>query len=357
MNRKRTALSVAATGTAAGVVGLVLLAAPAGAGAAPPALPPVSPEALVQSVLTTKVPAFAGTVQVKQNLGLPLPILPTGGADGAAARVYTDGAGKFRLSLDKRMSETTVVGDGGTVWIWDSADRSVRKIPHDANADTPKVPEQLADPSNAAAKLVAAMQADSNVAVDGTSTVAGRPVYQLLLTPKPTEKTLLREVRVAIDSELRVPLRLEVLANGQADPALDIAFSEFTPGTQDASLFQFTPPAGAKVTETKPGDKIDPKAASDLFAQLNPQLVGTGWDTVVVAKIPADLLSGAMGGKTDGPNAMNLIRQIAKPVNGSFGQGWVISTKVATVLITSDGRAAIGAVPQQVLIDALGHVK
>jgi outer membrane lipoprotein-sorting protein len=356
MNRKRTALSVAATGTAAGVVGLVLLASPAGAGSAPPALPPVSPEALVQSVLTTKVPAFAGTVQVKQNLGLPLPILPTGGADGAAARVFTDGAGKFRVSLDKRMSETTITGDGSTVWIWDSADRSVRKIPHD-QADATKVPGQLADPSNAAAKLVSAMQADSNVAVDGTSTVAGRPVYQLLLTPKPTEKTLLREVRVAIDSELRVPLRLEVLANGQADPALDIAFSEFKPGTQDASLFQFTPPAGAKVTESKPGDKIDPKAATDLFAQLDPQVVGTGWDTVLVAKIPANVLSGSGGGKADGPNAMNLLRQIAKPVNGSFGQGWVISTKVATALITADGRAAIGAVPQQVLIDALGHVK
>src|SRR5256885_5403238 len=146
MNRKRTALAVAATGTAAGVIGLVVLATPAGAGAAPPALPQVSAQDLVQSVLTTKIPALSGSVQVKENIGLPIPILPSGGADGIAARVYTDGAGKGRISLSKQMSETTLVEDGSTLWIWDSADRSVRKVPH-GTATEQKTPQQLADPT------------------------------------------------------------------------------------------------------------------------------------------------------------------------------------------------------------------
>jgi outer membrane lipoprotein-sorting protein len=352
MNTKRTALAVGATGTVAGLIGLVLVAAPAGAGEAPPALPSISAQDLVTSVLTAKVPALSGSVEVKENLGLPFPVLPGGGS----AKVYTDGTGKARISLTGRMSETTVVEDGSTVWIWDSKNKSVRKVSHDAEA-AQKAPEQLADPTNAAAKLVAAMQQDSTVSVDGTARVAGRSVYQLLLTPKPTEKTLLREVRVAVDSELRVPLQLEVLANGQSEPALRIGFTEFSPGAQDPSLFQFTVPQGATVTESKPGDHVDPKAARDLLTQLNPQVVGTGWDTVLVGKVPAELLSGATQGRAKQSDVTGLLRQFAKEVHGSFGTGWVISTKVGTALFTQDGRLAVGAVPEQVLIDALGQVK
>jgi hypothetical protein len=208
------------------------------------------------------------------------------------------------------------------------------------------------------------MQQDSNVTVDGTARVADRPVYQLVLTPKPTEKTLLREVRVAVDSELRVPLRLEVMANGQDKPALLVGFTEFSPGAQDPSLFQFTVPKGATVTENTPGHQVDPQAARDLFSQSNLQTVGTGWDTVLVGKVPAQLLSttlpdGAAPGraKGNGTNVTGLLRQFAKQVNGSFGTGWVISTKVGSALLTQDGRLAVGAVPEQVLIDAIGQVK
>jgi outer membrane lipoprotein-sorting protein len=362
MKTKTTALGVAAAGTAAGLVGLVIVATPAGAGGAPPPLPPISAEALVQSVLTTKVPAMAGSVEIKENLGLPIPILPSGGADGIAARVYTDGTGKARISLNQHMSETTIVADGDTVWIWDSQDRSVRKATH-AQKDAPQnMPDKLADPASAAQQLVGAMQEDSTVQVDGTARVAGRAAYQLVLTPKPTEKTLLREVRVAVDSETRVPLRLEVLANGQSSPALQVGFTEFSPGAQDPKLFTFTVPQGAKVTEAKPGEHMDPKAARDLFNQINPQIVGKGWDTVVVGKVPADLLNSlANAGNKDGErgniDVTGLLRQFAKQVNGSFGTGFVITTKVGSAMFTLDGKAAIGAVPEQVLIDAIGQVK
>ncbi|HEV2781940.1 MAG TPA: outer membrane lipoprotein carrier protein LolA [Actinophytocola sp.] len=357
MNTKRTALTVGVAGTVAGLAGLALLATPAGAGEAPPALPPISAQELVQSVLSTQIPAMSGAVRVEENLGLPLPILPSGAGDGVAARVYTDGTGRGRIQLAGRMSEKTIIEDGSTLWLWDSADRSVRKVEHGAGASQ-KAPEQLADPASAAQQLVSAMQKDSTVTVDGTARVAERPVYQLVLTPKPTEKTLLREVRVAVDSETRVPLRLEVLANGQADPAVRIGFTEFSPGPQDPGLFRFTPPPGAEVTEHKPGEAVDPKGARDLLAQLNPQVVGEGWDIVLVGKVPANLASAAQEQtRARGMDVRNLLSQFAKPVSGPFGTGWVVSTKVGTALFTVDGRAAIGFVPEQVLIDALGQVR
>jgi len=49
-----------------------------------------------------------------------------------------------------------------------------------------------------------------------------------------------------------------------------------------------------------------------------------------------------------------LLSQFGKPVRGAFGSGYVITTKVGTALVTDDGRFAVGAVPEQVLIEALG---
>ncbi|MBC6451158.1 LolA family protein [Actinokineospora xionganensis] len=359
MDRKRTALTVAAAGTATGVVGLILLATPAGAGEQPPALPEISPEALVESVIKTeKIPAMSGAVEFTSDLGIPVPGLPQAGSGGEAAHVYTDGEGRARVSISQGGSERTIVHDGTTTWMWNSADRSVQKMVSGEH-EKKTAEHKLADPATAAREFIGLMGKDSTITVDGTARVADRPVYQLVLTPKPTERTLLREVRVAVDSETRLPLRLEVLANGQAEPALRIGFTDFETGAQDASLFTYTPPAGAKVTESKPGDhkpsEAELKEKQNLFESIDGKTVGEGWDTVLVGKVPAELLTGEVkSGERGTTDPSRLLKQFGKEVSGPFGTGYVISSKVGTLLVTADGRAALGAVPQQVLVDALG---
>ncbi|GLZ41190.1 outer membrane lipoprotein carrier protein LolA [Actinokineospora sp. NBRC 105648] len=356
MNRKRTALAVAAAGTATGVVGLVLIASPAGANEPPPALPPISSEALVQSVLDSKVPALSGAVALQNNLGLPVPGLPQSSGKEAFARVYSDGTGRARLSLGQGTAgERTIVHDNGTTWFWNSADRSVVK--YTGGAEHESVEDKLADPATASRTFIEAIKQDSVVTVDGTARVANRPVYQLVLTPKPTERTLLREVRVSVDEATRLPLQVEVLANGQSEPALKLGFTEFSTGAQDASLFSFTPPAGAKVTEPEVGDKPTEKQRDDLFAALDLKVVGEGWDTVLTGKIPAGALDQQIpqGQGRGGVDITSVLKQLGKPVSGPFGTGYAISTNVGTALVTTDGRVAVGAVPQQVLVDALGQ--
>ncbi|HYQ61702.1 LolA family protein [Actinophytocola sp.] len=355
MNSRKTALSFAAAGTAAGVVGLVLLATPAGAGEAPPALPPVSAESLVQSVLNTEIPAFAGSVEVQNHLGLPIPGIPASPSNGKAAEVWADGSGKARLAVPGRQSEMTIVDDGSTVWVWNSEDRTVTKVPHQENAGQKPLEGMFADPAKAAAQLVTAMQQDSTVTVDGTARVADRPVYQLVLTPKPTEKTLLREIRVSIDSELRIPMSVEVLANGQADPAVKIGFTDFTHATQDPKLFAFTPPAGASVSEEKVQDEVHGQNLEDWLGKVDMKTVGRGWDIVATGKIPAELMNTT--GERSGQDLTALLGTFGKEVHGDFGTGYVISASVGTALITQDGQVAVGAVPQQVLVEALKTVK
>ena len=389
MNGKRAGLVGAGAGVLAGVVGLAVLAMPAGAGPAP-VLPQISAEQLVQSVLTTKsVPALSGTVTSTNNLGLPTTSLPGMGSGlGSSSKfltsgssdlqVWTDGKGKGRVSIPDVSSGETVVYDGTTLWDWTSSDKTVRKsvpgaeVPGKTGAkhapDEPNSGEMATDPAAAAKKIIALISKDSTVKVDGTATVAGRSAYELVLAPKPGERTLLREVRIAVDSQTKIPLQLSVLANGSAQPAFQVGFSKLDLAAQDPSLFTFTPPAGAKVTTEDPKDNKVAKTADK--GQLH--VVGSGWDSVIVGKMPAGALS---GGKTDGSaksgstgpqfggqqsggmNPTKLLDRLGKRVSGSWGSGYEISTAVATVVITDDGRIAAGAVPMQVLTDALASTK
>jgi outer membrane lipoprotein-sorting protein len=330
---------------------------PAGAGQ-PPSLPDVAPETLVEQVLTAKPGAFGGTVEVDNKLGLPsiaeIPQL----ADGKhSARIWTDGNGKLRLALPNGQSEQTIVDDGKTTWSWNSQDNEVTKSEHKGDEPGQDKAEQKAiDPATAAKEIVTKTKEFSDITVDGTARVANRAAYELVLTPKPTEKTLIREVRIAVDSELKMPLRVAVLTNGASEPAGTVGFTQINVGPQDAKLFEFTPPANAKVTtpEAKEAHAREQLPEAGLEAALqgkDPQIFGTGWDSVIGARIPADAMTQVPA------EAQGLVDRFTKKVSGSWGSGKLFTTKVATILIADDGRVVAGAVPEQVLFDTIGQVK
>jgi outer membrane lipoprotein-sorting protein len=373
MSRRRVTIAAAAAGVLTGVAGLGVLAMPAGAGPAP-VLPDVDAQSLVESVLTASPAAFGGTVEVNNDLGVPaisgVPQLSDG---TSSVRMWTDGQERVRVSLPGSQTERTFVDDGENAWLWNSADQTVTKYPHSAAPEQERQPgEQQLDPVAAAREAVALVEESSDVAVDGTARVAGRAAYELVLTPKPTERTVLREVRVAVDAELRIPLRFSVFTNGTAEPAAQIAFSELNVGPQDAGLFTFTPPAGATVEEgTKDAEDAEEptrEEAEKAFGEAAPQVVGDGWDTVLVVKAPLDAVvpqdapedsPSERGPRQDGeqfdPRA--LLAQLGKPVSGDWGSGTLITTRVGAAVVADDGRVALGAVPEQVLVEALGQAK
>lgn len=362
MNPTKRALSVAAAGTVLGLGGLGVIAIPADAGEAPPELPSISAEQLVASALRADVPAFQGTVEVDNNLGLP-PIpaqaaMPPLQFDSAT--VYSEGDGDGRVAVHDGANEFTAVRDGNTVWTYDSAENTATKtVLPKAARDAKSVPApvtKMADPAKAASAVLAKASETSKVTVDGTARVADRPAYQLVLTPKPTEKTLLREIRVAIDSQTRMPLGMSVMVNGTTEPALRIGFTEIEFGPQPASLFSFTPPDGTEVVthglsraEGERAAKHATKKAEGSF-----HTVGTGWDTVLVSDLGQNLRELADSAQApQGIDPRQLLEQFGKKVDGPFGTGYLIGLNGGHVLITDDGRVAAGAVPQQVLAAAL----
>ncbi|RJQ71695.1 outer membrane lipoprotein carrier protein LolA [Pseudonocardiaceae bacterium YIM PH 21723] len=353
MDRKKATIAATA-GTLVGALGLAALALPPVAGAAP-TLPQVSAEDLVQSVLTVTPPAMAGTFEVTNKLNLPsIPSGPMLG-ENTKARVWSDGEHRFRLSLVKPNSEQTVVNDGDTVWSYDSSSRTAHKAERGPDGKKESAGE---NPAEVAKQLVGAVRADSDLSVDGTATVAGQPVYTLVLTPKPDERTLLRQVRVAVDAAHRIPVQVSVLANGSADPVFQAGFSSLDFSKPEARLFQFTPPAGTKVEtgadkQHKPAELLP--TLPDMAKEHDSKVIGKGWERVLVTKVdlPAATTDQTQGAQD--PRA--LAKRFGKPVNGAWGDGWEYSLPIGTALLTSDGRVAVGLVPHQVLVEALQEGK
>ncbi len=65
--------------------------------------------------------------------------------------------------------------------------------------------------------------------------------------------------------------------------------------TPDPSLFEFTPPPGATVTEHAAPDAAGLRGSDPSTAQAptgtEPTVVGEGWSAVVIAELPADALA------------------------------------------------------------------
>ncbi|WP_454859236.1 LolA family protein [Promicromonospora soli] len=349
------ALVAAGSGITVGLAGLAMGALPAGADD-DPVLPAIGAEELVTSALEARPPAFAGVAELHNELGLPA-VPGAEELDFESVRVFHDGAEGARVQVERQSSELTFVRNADEAWAYDSQENTAKRLnwnEADAAAAREHAESELADPSQAAAEIIERLRATSDITVDGTARVADRAAYELVLTPKPSEKTLLREITVAIDEETRVPLRFDVYANGTSDPVLSLGFVEFAVGAQDADLFEFTPPEGAEVETTEADDVA--KAAGEHGAESVEQrttTVGDGWDTVVIGEAPADAPSEIEGSVEGEQDLTAMLEQIGTPVSGEFGSGSHVQIAVGGAIVTDDGRIAAGAVPQQVLVDAL----
>lgn len=323
---------------------------------AAPALPAKTAEQLLVDVQSPTTDTWSGTVRTSAELGLPeLPQMGQGGSDeltGLMAgdntlRVWVDSADRSRLALVGDNQETTLVRNGTEVWAWSSADRTATHavMPAHEVADKPRPEGMPATPQQAAEQVLAALDPTTEVTTSGTARVAGRPAYELVLTPAATEDTLVREVRLAIDAETHLVLQVAVLGTAE-EPALQVGYSKIDYATPDADLFTFTPPSGATVEElTAP--MHEGSVPADKPAGERPTVVGEGWDAVTVATT-GPLPSGA---DTD-PQAQALLESLPR-VDGDWGSGRLLTGTVFSAVLTDDGRVAAGAVPPERLYDAL----
>jgi hypothetical protein len=81
--------------------------------------------------------------------------------------------------------------------------------------------------------------------------------------------------------------------------------------------------------------------------------VGTGWTSVLVAKLPADASSGQGSGGSSGAGSLASVLRVLPKVSGTWGSGHLLQGTLFSALLTDDGRVAVGAVPPSELYAAL----
>ena len=288
-------------------------------------LPTRTAAQLLVDVQQARLDGLSGTVVQRSDLGLPdLPIAGASGGTGSSdlaslvsgthtMKVWFAGPDKTRMALLGTLGESDVIRNGQDVWVWASKDKSATHyvLPtHDAADKGATSPDQSAiptptdlptSPQDAAEKALAAITPSTEVTTSGTATVAGRSAYELVLKPKEAT-SLVAQVRVAIDGTEHVPLRVQVFAKSVADPVFEVAFSAVDFSRPDAAQFAFNPPPGTTVTEGKamagPG-ATDPKTLAPQRSSADmPTVIGKGWGTVLVAKVPVPDASAATNGST-----------------------------------------------------------
>jgi outer membrane lipoprotein-sorting protein len=331
-------------------------------------LPPRTAAQLLADVAGAKVKAVSGTVVETTDLGLPaVPSLGgTSGSRGGSAdfsslvsgshtlRVWYAGPDKVRLSLLGQLGESDLVRNGRDVWAWSSHGNTATHwtVPaggSDRGLMSGPTHTPVATPEQAAQAALRAIGPTTRVSTDPTAQVAGRPAYELDLTPR-DPRSLVGSVRIAIDGATHVPTRVQVFARGATSPAFQVGFTSFSTATPQSSVFGFTPPPGATVKQGTPETGHAPKARST--AGQAPSVVGKGWTTVLVAHLPAGATGGATGSGAALPQA--LLRSLPS-VSGSWGSGRVLRSALFSVVLTDDGRVAVGAVPPSLLYDALSR--
>lgn len=332
---------------------------------ASPKLPGISAQELLAKVQTAKVDGLSGTVHSSADLGLPALPGVTGGSDSASgqvtemlsgehtARVAFAAPDKARVSVLDNMAERVWTTDGKSAWAYDSGKREAVKlqVPEHGKSGKPEKAPQNYDPQAVAKQFLAAIDPTTKVDVSGTEKVAGRDAYKLRLTPK-TDKTTVGSVTLAVDSKTWVPLQVTVLPRTGKDPAVEIGFTQVSFAVPAASTFAFTPPKGVEVTQPKlPTTRPDhpkslpskPEPGKKPGTANEPTVLGEGWSSVVMVR--GVKLTGA-GGPVD------QLLASAPTVQGSWGKGKLISSKMVNALITDDGRVFAGLVTAQTLQDA-----
>ena len=336
---------------------------------ASPGLPPRTPAQLLAQVAdssNSQTPPLTGTVVETTSLGLPsLPDTadPTSIASlltgSHTVNVWYSSPRHFRLAVPEQLSETDVIADGSTVWLWQSTANSVTEYSLPAGSKAPVTPPTSAPltPQQAAQQVLAAVGKTTAVSVDSNVTVAGQPAYELVLAPKDS-RSLVGQVQIAVDGRNGVPLRLQVYARGASTPAFQVGYTAIqfvTPAPADLS---FSPPPGAKVTKVNLGNQQPAGPGSQLS---NVSTIGSGWLTVLdlpSAGLTSPGSSGAApgsGGSGDSAAVLNALLHSATPVSGSWGSGRLLRTSLVSVLITDGGRMFAGAVQPSVLYTAAGQ--
>jgi outer membrane lipoprotein-sorting protein len=332
--RRLLALAAALVAVAAGTTAIAIAATGGG-----PTPPPKPLDQAVHDALSAPPPeGVTARVHFTDNLvGESL----LEGADpllgGASGRLWASSDGRLRLELQADVSKSSagdlelLIGedrftayDPGTETVYEGA------LPKHREAGAGGSGED--EPPSLTRIREGIEEVTEHASLSGAtpSDVAGRPAYTVRVSPK-ANGGLIGGAELAWDAIAGVPLRAAVYAKGESSPALELSATEIGFGPVPDSVFEVTPPPGAKVVQLNPPesagegsdsggavtglDAVQAKTAFELSAP--PALAGMARDQVRL--IAGDGEAGALVTYGEGLGGVAVLELPAREAGGGEG--------------------------------------
>jgi outer membrane lipoprotein-sorting protein len=249
-------LLVLATVVVALAAGTAAIAIAAGGGPTPPPKPLAN--AIHDALSAPPIEGVSARAHFTDNL-IGESLLE--GADpllgGASGRLWASPDGRLRLELQADVSQGSagdfqVLVDEKSFTVYDPGTETVYRgsLPqHHESAD-----EAGQDEPPSLARVQAGIEeAMEHATLSGAtpSDVAGRAAYTVRVSPK-ENGGLVDGAELAWDAANGTPLRAAVYARGESSPVLELAATEISFGPVSDSVFEVTPPPGAKIVNLNP---------------------------------------------------------------------------------------------------------
>jgi outer membrane lipoprotein-sorting protein len=184
---------------------------------------------------------------------------------GASGRLWISSDGRVRLELQAEQGDTQLLYDGRTLSLYDAASNSLyRYTPpqdsgegaaatgsHSGGSGEPGIDPHKIPTVAEIQEAIVHIMSHANLSGATPTDVAGQPAYAVRISPS-HNGGLIGGAELAWDADHGVPLRLAVYSTQSSAPVLELTATEISYGAVPSSVFAFTPPADAKVTEIEP---------------------------------------------------------------------------------------------------------
>ena len=259
---------------------------------------------------------------------------------GASGRLWIAKDGRVRVELQSEQGDTQILLDGHTVTLYDAATNTLYRYTLPANDEGSSSGEagssgqgsSAAEGSGAhheapsVAKIeeaISHLSQHANVSGAMPTDIAGRPAYTLRLAPK-EGGSLLGGAELSWDADNGVPLRAAIYSSTSSSPVLELAATEISYGPVEGSVFEFTPPPGAKVEEGSLAPKNGEDSSGGAVAHERPKLTTHGHGPATIA-----VLEGKAK-QEEGRSAEQLEELPKVTINGASASE--LSTELGTLL-------------------------
>jgi outer membrane lipoprotein-sorting protein len=214
---------------------------------------------------------------------------------GASGRLWVAKDGRVRLELQAEKGDTQVLYDGRTLTVYDASSNTLYRFTPPAGehgAATHASTDDHEAPS--VAKIEEAIAKLHHVDVSGATPtdVAGQAAYTVRVSPK-EGGSMIGGAELSWDADKGVPLRAALYSSTTASPVIELAASDISYGPVADSVFQFTPPADAKVEEVAlPSERASKQVGGSGGEREKPNVTTRGHGVTGVAVVQSKLKPG-----------------------------------------------------------------